>query len=63
MILVQETTASFEPNQRHQYMLSDDKFKMYGYKTERMSDFEMAKVPMQFNTRGRTFKTIGRVEE
>lgn len=58
MILVQETTKSFPEHLLHSYLLSDDKFSMLGYIPAGKTEPQMVKIPLKFNTKGRTFKTI-----
>ena len=58
MITLKETTKSFDPSLCHTYMVSDDKFTVYGYKVEGDVEFRMMKVPLRFNTKGRTFTKV-----
>lgn len=57
MITVTETTFKGEDAKYNMtYMLSDDKFHCYGYIPRDQIEPVMFKVPMRFNTKGRTFK-------
>ena len=59
MILVLETTkwgGSNTPN--HVYLLSDDKYKMYGYIRKGSRELKMFNKPYPFDKRNRTFKLL-----
>ena len=58
MITVSETTKSFEPHILHTYFLTNDKFKVLGYIKNGTTESIMFKKPLQFFTKGRTFKEL-----
>lgn len=58
MLVLQETTKSFPETQRHIYLVTSDKFKTLGYIKHGETNAHMFKTPLQFDTRGRTFKTL-----
>ena len=55
MRFIKETTSSFTPNQRHTYMVSDDRGLLHGYVPNGQSKAIMFNVPKQFSPRDRTF--------
>lgn len=63
MILVAETTVWEGDFPNHVYLLSDDKSKMYGYAKFNTSDIKMMSKPIRFDTRGRQFTLLHRMEE
>lgn len=58
MLVLQETTKSFPETQRHTYLVTSDKFKTLGYIKHGETRAHTFKTPLQFDTRGRTFKTL-----
>lgn len=57
MITVKETTFKGEDAKYNMtYFLSNDKFHCHGYIPRDQIEPVMFKVPMRFNTKGRTFK-------
>jgi hypothetical protein len=60
MIVVQETTDWAWPN--HTYFLSDDRTSMLGYIQQGTDKFIRFSKPIGFETRGRKFETIRKVE-
>lgn len=55
---MQETTKSFSSGILHTYLLSDDKYKCFGYIKNGETEEIIFKKPMNFSTRGRTFKKL-----
>jgi len=58
MLKMQETTKSFSSGILHTYLLSDDKYKCFGYIKNGETEEIIFKKPMNFSTRGRTFKKL-----
>lgn len=58
MITVLEITKSFPKNILHTYFLTNDKFKVLGYIKNGTTESIMFKKPLQFFTKGRTFKEL-----
>ena len=58
MITLVETTKSFDSKLQHSYLVSDDKFTLYGYKLKNDIEFRMLKTPLKFSTKGRTFTKV-----
>ena len=58
MIILKETTKSFGVELLHTYMVSDDKYTVYGYMIDGDSEMRMLNIPLKFSTKGRTFKRI-----
>lgn len=63
MLVLQETTPSFPLSQLHMYFVTDDKFKAIGYIKRGQSNIEIFTVPLQFNAKGRTFKTLKKIPD
>ena len=60
MIIVQETTDWAWPN--HTYFLSDDRTSMLGYIRQGTEEFVKFSKPIGFETKGRKFDVIRKVE-
>jgi hypothetical protein len=58
MLMLQETTKSFEPQILHTYLVTNDKFKVHGYIKNGTTEMITFKKPLKFYTKGRTFKEL-----
>lgn len=63
MLVVKETTEWAEDYPNHIYILSDDKSKMLAYVKAGTEEYKVFKKPIGFDTRGRTFKLIQKVDK
>lgn len=59
-LLLQETTNQDAPN--HIYIVDETKFRVFGYFPYPSHIAERFKKPMQFYTKGRTFKTLAKFD-
>ena len=62
MLLVKETTEWVDNTPNHFYLLSNDKMKLYAYKTECGIEKEF-KNPMDFFPKGRKFEVIKKYDD
>ena len=63
MIVVRETTVWDGDYPNHIYILSDDKSKMLAYVKVGTDEYKVFKKPIGFDTRGRTFELMQKVEK
>jgi hypothetical protein len=55
MRFLKETTSTFSANQRHTYMVSKDRYQLFGYVPNGTKKAVMFNLPKQFNPKDRTF--------
>lgn len=63
MILVKETTVWSDNTPNHIYFLDDSMSKMFGYSIDGESDPFYFKNPIKFDTRGRSFDKLAKVDD
>ena len=63
MLVLQEITKWKDNTPNHTYVVSDDKWTMFGFIPSGETKKVMFKAPMRFNTKGREFKILNHKEE